>query len=98
MNFCPNCGRKLKQVHPVSQPTADEQLVVPRYARNEQALSSLLAKIKDMAKHFDAMNEDEWDNWIDGLEQDEFIEFIGMGNEVIGRQIALHSVEEREPA
>ena len=98
MNFCTNCGCELKPVTLTSQSDSGERHGVPRYARNEHALSCLLAKIKDMAKHFDAMNEAEWDNWIDGLERDEFIEFIGMGNEAIGRQIALHSADERETA
>lgn len=64
------------------QASAEESLSV-----DEAALESLRTKISKIAPRFECMSEPEFGAWVDSLEINEFIEFIRLNNEGIGREI-----------
>lgn len=48
----------------------------PDGARNNEAYQALLPKLLAMTDHIDEMTDEDWGEWVNGLPQDEFLEYI----------------------
>lgn len=48
----------------------------PDGARNNEAYQALLPKLLAMTDHIDDMTDEDWGEWVNGLPEDEFLEFI----------------------
>lgn len=60
-------------------------------ARSEAAYKRLLPKLKELAKHIDALNDDEFGEWVNQLPHDEFLEFIALDLDEDTREAVMSS-------
>jgi hypothetical protein len=51
--------------------------------RSPEALARLVPKLRDLKSTIDAMSDSEYGDWVDALPEDEFTEFIALGEEGI---------------
>ncbi|WP_432262973.1 hypothetical protein [Cupriavidus sp. TMH.W2] len=62
-------------------------LAAPTPARDPDALARLLARFPDLGPRFWSMSEDAFGDWLDALPLDEFLEWVGLGAEGIGKAL-----------
>lgn len=75
-----------------SAPTTEKQVAGESVStRNEAAYQRLLPKLKELAQHIDALNDDEFGDWVNQLPHDEFLEFITLKLDEETRETVMSS-------
>lgn len=71
------------QAAETAAPAAGNPPCPPTPAERAEAMARLRPKLRALKSTIDDMSKEQWDDWVDALPPDEFLEYIGLGEEGI---------------